>query len=753
MKQIKEYYKLPPHLNPLPRGEREGRGEKLDSHTIKLIKENNGTAIILMLVVVSVLFIFTSFLVRKVIINTTMVEKSGQEQESYAIAKQGILYALDKLNTWQGTAPDYDSTNWLNAQNWDAGNWNSYDLNGDGESEVQIRIDKDDVPHPEDSDPAFDSTDDDNEDQSYITIESRDSARKLVTLQAIAKNNSPLLDYVRFVNSDTLLGDNFFAASSSTSLIQGDAPFCVLGNVTWASGSTNNIILSATESKTLIYGSIGNKGVSSLKINGSNAKNDYFYFFDPDNPFYDDPDLFDTAEGRYFSSAHLPSCYDYSEPASTPVYYYGGPQSASWPEIKEARYQNLASGTNCYINNDGEKNKETEWTDHNRDNNLDYDNDTEDEWFPDTAGSTSWRYYPYAPRLVLNNINTGGSAENDLSQYIPPVTLNTIDYSSITNGIIYAQGDLSVSGIIPAGQNLTIVSGGNIFVDSNLLKQTNSASLALLAKQNIVLNPTLRYGTDSGNTSSNPSWYNPDYSLGNPDNNYTSPTESVLTPFEPDETKTYSVDIDLGRVVTGGRIVLWDYQNESQAQLKTTLQVWVTRDDSPPSSSNDWDREVLGFIDVGTDLFHNIDFIPCAFRWIRLNLKAHNEHATQAQEFDLSEERFDAIEVPIYAVDAALFTEDGTLQVVTGGGVGQDESILPNNNAFQPESTGGLRVPSDSGSYSQRLFFWGTLTETEWTGNNIPGWGYIAYAYDPNLSSSPPPSLPPSVSLVSLKRK
>jgi len=28
MKKIKEYYKLPPHLNPLPRGEREGKGEK-----------------------------------------------------------------------------------------------------------------------------------------------------------------------------------------------------------------------------------------------------------------------------------------------------------------------------------------------------------------------------------------------------------------------------------------------------------------------------------------------------------------------------------------------------------------------------------------------------------------------------------------------------------------------------------------------------------------------------------------------------
>lgn len=710
----------------------------------KLIKENNGTAMILMLVVVSVLFIFTSFLVRKVIINTTMVEKSGQEQKSYAIAKQGILYALDNLSTWQGTDPDYDSTTWLNGENWDAGNWNSYDLNGDGESDVQIRIDKDDIPHPEDSDPAFDSADDDNEDTFYITIESRDSARKLVTLQAIAKNNSPLLDYVRFVNSDTVLEDDFFdvAGSSSTSLIQGDAPFCILGDVSWASGSSNDLIL-ATDSKALVYGNISNEGVSGLQINGSPAKSKYFYFFDPDNPFYDDPTLFDTAGGHYFSSAHLPSCYDYSETPS-PVYYYGGPQSVSWPEIEGTRYQNLATGTNCYLDNDDEKNKETEWSDPSRDNDPSYDNDTEkDEWFQDVEdSSTSWHYYPYAPRLVLNTTN--------ISQELSDGTVNTINYSDITNSIIYAEGDISLSGIIPDGERLTFVSGGNIFIDSNLLKQANTASLALLAKQNIVLNPTLRYGMDSGNTSSNPSWYNPDYSLGNPDNNYTSPTESVLTPFEPDETKTYTVDIDFGRVVTGGRIVLWDYQNESEAQMETTLQVWVTRDDSPPSSSSDWDEEVLPLEDVPTSDFYNIDFIPRAFRWIRLNLEARNGHI-HPQEFNLSEEYFDAIEVPIYAVDAALFTDNGALEVVTGGGMDQDERVLPNNNAYQPDGD-ELKAPNDSGNFSQRLFFWGTLAETEWT-ESIPGWGYIAYAYDDNLSSSPPPALPPSVNLVSLKRK
>jgi hypothetical protein len=738
MKKIKEYYKLPPHLNPLPRGEREGRGEKLNSYTIKLIKKNNGTAIILMLVIVSVLFIFTSFLVRKVVINTTMVEKSGKEGESYAIAKQGILYALDKLSTWEGTAPDYDSTTWLNTQNWDAGNWNSYDLDDDGESEVEIRIDKDDIPHPQNNDPAFDSADDDNGDQPYITIESRDSARKLVTLQAIAKNNSPLLDYVRFINSDTLLGDDFFhvAGSSSTSLIQGDAPFCILGNLTWASGSSNDLRLSGNN-KAIIYGNISNEGVDELTINGDKPnKPGYSYFFDPDEPSYDDPALFDTAEGHYFSSAHLPSCYDYSETPS-PAYYYGGPQSASWPEIKENRYQNLASGINCYIDNDTEKNKETEWANPGSDNTSD-DNDIEDEWFPDTAGSTSYHYYPHAARLVFNATN--------ITQKLSSGTVNIIDYSSITNNIIYAKGDISVSGIIPDGKQLTFVSGGNIFIDSNLLKENNTASLALLAKKNIVLNPTLRYGMDWASPDS--SWQNnPSAAMGNPDGTRTYPGTGTVSILAGD-TETYILDIDLGRLITGGRIVLWDYIDGDGGQIDTTLDVLLSRDDTPPSDSSAWEIAVSDEDPSGD---YHLDFTPQTFRWIRLELKVENTHPTQDRDFNLESEGFDAIEVPIYAVDAALFAEDGTLEVVTGGGVAQDESILPNNNAYEPEST-EPRTPSDSGSYSQRLFFWGTLAETEWTGT-ISGWQYIAYVYDSNLSLNPPPSLPPSVNLVSLKRK
>ncbi len=694
------------------------------------IMGNRGTAIILSLIIVTVLFILTSFLIRKVVTNTMMVRKAMDEQASFAPAKQGILYAMDQLNTSDGYSPNYDPSDWPGSGN---KNWIELDLdNNDGDDDVttgdkecRVRVDKGDLP-PD----VFDLSDLDN-DSTYITIESQDLPKKSVTLQAVAENTTPLLKYIRFVNSDTVLGDDFFdeASDSSTSLIQGDAPFSVLGNVRWQSGSTNDIILSGTESKTLIYGSIGNEGASSLQINGSNAKGGYSYFFDPDDPSYDDPDLFDTAEGHYFSSAHLPSSYDYSEPGSSPAYYYGGPQSASWPEIKENRYQNLASGTNCYLDNDTEINKKTEWANPGSDNTSD-DNDIENEWFQDTLNSTSYHYYPYAPRLDMNTSSIG--------QELPNGTVNTIDYSSITNNIIYAEGDISISGIIPDGRNLTIVSGGNIFIDSNLLKETNSASLALLAKRNIVLNPTLRYAVALGPSST---WSNnPEASLGNQDTVLAYPGTATIS-IPSDSTNTYTIDLDVGRLVTGGRIALRGYEDGEGQQINTTLDVLLSQDGTT------WNTVLAG---ENPDEDFHLDFTPQTFRWVRLELKVENT-GPKPRDFTLASEGFDAIEIPIYAVDAALFTEDGSLEVVTGGGMAQDESILPNNNAYEPEST-EPRTPSDSGSYSQRLFFWGTLAETEWTGS-IPEWGYIAYAYDSNLSSHSPPALPSSVNLVSLRRK
>jgi len=73
------------------------------------------------------------------------------------------------------------------------------------------------------------------------------------------------------------------------------------------------------------------------------------------------------------------------------------------------------------------------------------------------------------------------------------------------NGVIYAEGNLRLHGVLPvssagADYNLTVVSGGIIYVDGNLLRPTDAGFLAtdgpqntriaLLARDHIVINPT-----------------------------------------------------------------------------------------------------------------------------------------------------------------------------------------------------------------------------------------------------------------------
>ena len=341
MKKIKEYYKLPPHLNPLPRGEREGRGEKLNSYTIKLIKKNNGTAIILMLVVVSVLFIFTSFLVRKVVINATMVEKSGKEQESYAIAKQGILYAIDQLNTGEGYSLSYDPTDWPGDTDWHDYNLDNDTTTGDTSgNDVTLKVEK-------------------NTPSGYITIESQDLPKKLVTLQGIAENTGPLLNYVRFINSDvSFLSLQGFGDSAN------GAPFHINGNLI-LDGDANEIYLEDNQrfevtGEVISYDS-GSAQTDKVKILPSNEASFSSKTLDDDGSGSDgygftgtivngdeysqlDPKAFNTVQGHYFDGVHLPSSYDYSENPNNPQ-YVSGQSIIFWPQINEERFWDSENGT------------------------------------------------------------------------------------------------------------------------------------------------------------------------------------------------------------------------------------------------------------------------------------------------------------------------------------------------------------------------------------------------------------------------
>ncbi|MCX6344877.1 MAG: hypothetical protein NT018_07365 [Armatimonadetes bacterium] len=106
------------------------------------------------------------------------------------------------------------------------------------------------------------------------------------------------------------------------------------------------------------------------------------------------------------------------------------------------------------------------------------------------------------------NANTGRTATrvvNNLTQ------TKMID----GNGVIYAEGNIRIKGMLPKGVQLTIVSGQNIYIEGNLLKNrdlnwTNTSNgdpyrgadatggLALLAQQNVCVNTTQFFTPQDG---------------------------------------------------------------------------------------------------------------------------------------------------------------------------------------------------------------------------------------------------------------
>jgi len=62
-----------------------------------------------------------------------------------------------------------------------------------------------------------------------------------------------------------------------------------------------------------------------------------------------------------------------------------------------------------------------------------------------------------------------------------------INDPQVFNGVIYAEGNVRIRGYLGT-KDLTVVSQGNIYVDGSIVR--NSARIALLAKRNVILNPT-----------------------------------------------------------------------------------------------------------------------------------------------------------------------------------------------------------------------------------------------------------------------
>jgi len=168
---------------------------------LKIKKNNQGTALILTILIAGVLFTLSSFLISQVLINTKIVEKATSDEENYSLAKAGIFYAIERLNNWPGESPNYDSTDWPSKND---RSWHEYDIDhssGYPGNDVRIRVDKDNP-------------------SGYITIESQDMEKK-VTLQAVAEYKSFLTEYVRTIGSNTTFGDNTFVSRMTGN------PFCI----------------------------------------------------------------------------------------------------------------------------------------------------------------------------------------------------------------------------------------------------------------------------------------------------------------------------------------------------------------------------------------------------------------------------------------------------------------------------------------------------------------------------------------------
>ncbi|MCK4926049.1 hypothetical protein KAS10_01680, partial [Candidatus Aerophobetes bacterium] len=104
------------------------------------------------------------------------------------------------------------------------------------------------------------------------------------------------------------------------------------------------------------------------------------------------------------------------------------------------------------------------------------------------------------------------------------------------------------------------------------------------------------------------------------------------------------------------------------------------------------------------------------FRYVKLELE--NTHAS-----DLYSVYFDAVEIPLSDINVVCFAEDKSWAVISGNISGYSFTI--------------------NGGIAENQF----EESSNWSAN----WPGIAYTHDSSIGS--PPALPPSVNLVSLRRK
>ncbi|BCM93329.1 hypothetical protein IAD21_05220 [Abditibacteriota bacterium] len=114
-----------------------------------------------------------------------------------------------------------------------------------------------------------------------------------------------------------------------------------------------------------------------------------------------------------------------------------------------------------------------------------------------------WEFLPRGAQIILNGttltviqdpLSDNSTSAPDLNKAFNAATRQFSLTGTPTNGIICADGNVRVRGTW-TGTPLSIVSGGNIYIEGNLktpivTPPANTSRIALLAKKNVVLNPT-----------------------------------------------------------------------------------------------------------------------------------------------------------------------------------------------------------------------------------------------------------------------
>jgi len=693
----------------------------------RLFKEDNrGVALILSIIVVSVLFIFTSFLVRRVVTNTLTVGRAEDEQTSYTLAKEGILYAVNQLNTSN------------EATDWTPGTYSKY----------KLEIHKDEIPS---GGGGYIGK------NGYITIESQDLPKKLITLQGISNYTSPLLKYVRFIDSDVN-----FASGQTFGEVGKGAPTHINGNLTLT--GVNNIYLDTTRNdKFEVAGQIlasnssdtvtilDEAGIALASLDavaGNGVNNGFSFVYDSGTSgWIEEPEKFNTVSGRYFDSAHLPSSYDYS---GTSPQYVGGTGSLFWPHIDEERYSNLHN-LSVSISQSDCGNRGTGWDDWYPNS---FPPSSGTYWRQDGSTSTSYTYTPPGVHIVLTDQDLDNAdGDNDPTtgdKEMILITDNSInddpaEYDSSSNSsfvtypvspIIYAPGDARVEGIIPAGVQMTVVSGSNIYIAGNIYQGDSTSSLGLLANKNVLFNTTHRWVVNSPTTNTSitekDEWDNDAFLEGYIDGDK---INASVTTSDPTPTKTQVIDF-------GGGTANNAYQTVCTKQIllrgcswtvtsgTIELHLWASLDGS------NW-VEMVPINENGTPPVLSADtggsgnipaYIPSTsshariFRYIKLTLDGGGTGE--------GEMKIDSLEVVLEGIErgVAIFSQEAEWAIIPGN-VGQSSGLpLIFNVALSEKNL------EDKSKW-----------DTEWPN--------ISYTYDSDLPNNPPPQLPPSVNLVSLGRK